>query len=657
MHNTLNHYVKNPLDYLAGVLLGQSALMRRQVGYWCITIILHGLCLALLAFALAPDFSTSLPARWLVVADIAGILGFYGLIRASERFAIAPATLAFAQAAFAIVAIIMAYAISGALRHIALALLIMVLFFCAVTQAPKPSRSLSALAILLLGMASVVMHRSDPALFRSEQELLHIAFAAGTVVLLTFVTNHFNRLLYRLTAQKEELTDMVTRIQLLATHDELTGLPNRAYMHSMLAREAQRHQRESQTLCIAMLDLDLIKRINDCFGRPTGDKVLSKFAHHASSALRTSDVLARWGGEEFFLLMPNTGLQAGMRVLERMRSQIAALDFPDFDHSLRLTFSAGMAALVQGESLPNAIERAVKALHQAKAAGRNTVRFFDADMEAAVTARIQLEHELNEALREQQFRVHYQPQVDAAGLMTGVEALVRWQHPQRGLVLPSEFIPVTEETGLIVPLGYWVLEAACKQLARWGMRAETAHLSISVNVSARQFRHVNFLRRVLGMIDLHDINPRRLRLELTESMLIENIDDTIAKMSVLKTHGVSFSLDDFGTGYSSLSYLKRLPIDELKIDQSFVREVLTDGNDAVIACSIVALARSLGLAVIAEGVESEGQRNFLIENGCLHFQGFLYSEALPVEQCEAFLHRQGLHAVLSPTAPPVVSLR
>ncbi len=644
-----------PFERLASVIFSKEAVVRRQLAYWAVTVGVYGLHLVLFLFSAFHGNSPLPSARWLLAVELASVVTFYGLIRASGRFGIASSVLAFMQAGFAIVAMIAAYAISGEMRSAALALLLTGLVFFTLTLTPQHSNRLYGFAIVLLSLVSLGMHRSDPDFFPLEKEALHIAFAIGVVLLLACVSGHFNRRLRRMKAQKDELSKNITRIQLLATHDELTGLPNRANMRALLAREAQRHKREGQTLCLAMLDLDLFKRVNDSYGHPVGDRVLCKFAHHASAVLRTTDVLSRWGGEEFCLLMPNTSLQAGMRVLERMRSQIAALDFSCIDQDLHITFSAGLAALSQGESMMDAIERADKALYQAKAAGRNTVRFFDADMEAAVTARIQLESELNEALREQQFHVHYQPQVDATGLMTGAEALIRWQHPVRGMVCPAEFIPVTEETGLIVPLGYWVLDVACKQLARWAERTETAHLNISVNVSARQFRHLDFLRRVLGMIDTHGINPRRLRLELTESMLIENIEDTIAKMSVLKSRGVSFSLDDFGTGYSSLAYLKRLPIDELKIDQSFVREVLTDTNDAVIACSIVALARSLGLAVIAEGVESEGQRNFLMQNGCLHFQGFLFSEALVAEQCEVFLKRQGLHAVVASPVPAIAA--
>jgi EAL domain-containing protein (putative c-di-GMP-specific phosphodiesterase class I) len=282
-------------------------------------------------------------------------------------------------------------------------------------------------------------------------------------------------------------------------------------------------------------------------------------------------------------------------------------------------------------SVDELLKRADLAMYQAKAAGRNTLRFFDPEMQAALEARTALESELREALREGQFLLWYQAQVDSEGRLTGAEALVRWLHPRRGLVAPARFIPLAEETGLILPLGRWVLETACSQLARWAQRPQTAGLTLAVNVSAREFRHPGFVAQVEAVLEVSGADPHRLKLELTESLLLEDIADTIAKMTALKALGVGFSLDDFGTGYSSLSYLKRLPLDQLKIDQSFVRDVLTDPNDAAIARTIVALAHSLGLAVIAEGVETEGQRAFLLESGCRAFQGYLFGRPGPVE--------------------------
>jgi EAL domain-containing protein (putative c-di-GMP-specific phosphodiesterase class I) len=258
-------------------------------------------------------------------------------------------------------------------------------------------------------------------------------------------------------------------------------------------------------------------------------------------------------------------------------------------------------------------------------------------MQAAVTARTAMESDMRIGLRNGQFVLHYQPQVDSCGGMIGVEALLRWQHPTRGLVSPTEFIPVAELSGLILPLGDWVLETACRQLVAWSGREETAGLSMAVNVSARQFRHADFVSQVVAVLRRTGANPARLKLELTESLLLVDVEEVIAKMSALKACGVGFSLDDFGTGYSSLAYLKRLPLDQLKIDQSFVSDVVSDGNDAAITSAIVALARQLGLSVIAEGVENEAQREFLIHHGCHAYQGYLFGRPVPIEELERTL--------------------
>ena len=265
----------------------------------------------------------------------------------------------------------------------------------------------------------------------------------------------------------------------------------------------------------------------------------------------------------------------------------------------------------------------------------NALRFFDSAMETVVVERAILEKGLREAIKQQQFTLYYQAQISGAQLV-GAEVLIRWQHPARGLVSPNEFIPLAEESGLILPLGGWVLETACQQLAEWGERAEMAHLTVSVNVSANQFRQKDFVEQVLSILDQTGANPFRLKLEVTESMLLSNVDDVIDKMVSLKTRGVGFSLDDFGTGYSSLSYLKRLPLDQLKIAQPFVRDVLSDENDAAIATTIIALAQSFQLDVIAEGVETEAQRDYLSSVGCHAYQGYFFSRPLPLEDFERF---------------------
>jgi EAL domain-containing protein (putative c-di-GMP-specific phosphodiesterase class I) len=300
--------------------------------------------------------------------------------------------------------------------------------------------------------------------------------------------------------------------------------------------------------------------------------------------------------------------------------------------------------LFQGHqtSIEELLKQADLAMYKAKETGRNALRFFDPAMQTVVLARAALEAGLRKAIERKQFLLYYQAQVADGGRVTGVEALVRWQHPQRGIVLPAAFIPMAEETRLIIPLGDWVLQTACNQLAAWATRPEMAHLTVAVNISAQQFREPDFVDKVLAVISQSGANPSRLKLELTESLLVDNMQDIIQKMVALKIKGVCFSLDDFGTGYSSLAYLKRLPLDQLKIDHSFVRDILFDANDAAIAKTILALAESLGLEVIAEGVETIAQRDFLASIGCHAYQGNYFCLPLPSEDFEEFAREAGL---------------
>ncbi|MEB2401586.1 MAG: GGDEF domain-containing phosphodiesterase [Alcaligenaceae bacterium] len=288
----------------------------------------------------------------------------------------------------------------------------------------------------------------------------------------------------------------------------------------------------------------------------------------------------------------------------------------------------------QPESIEEPLKRADMAMHQAKASGRNRVQFFDPQMQAQVRAHMELEGALRVAVERSQFSLYYQPQVDDTGHITGAEVLLRWRHPVKGMISPARFIPLAEETGLIVPLGRWVLEAACTQLAAWAADPHLSQLSLSVNVSATQIRQDSFVSDVFRILDDTGADPRRLNLELTESSLVTEVESVIAKMAALKARGVGFSLDDFGTGYSSLAYLKRLPLDQLKIDQGFVRDILIDPNDAAIAKMTILLAGSLGISVVAEGVETEAQRQFLAKHGCHGYQGYLFGAPMPLEEFE-----------------------
>ena len=427
------------------------------------------------------------------------------------------------------------------------------------------------------------------------------------------------------------------QIRQLAFYDPLTGLPNRRMLMDRLQYALASSARSGACGALLFIDLDHFKTLNDTLGHDKGDLLLQQVAHRLMDAVREEDTVARLGGDEYVVMLE--GLDAQRTVAAGQATQvgekiIAALNVPYrlAGHEFHSTPSIGLT-LFSGHdvALDELLKQADLAMYQAKNAGRNSLRFYDPLMQAAVSQRADLEADIRQGLLFGQYELHYQPQVDAQGRVLGAEALLRWRHPTRGMVSPADFIPVAEESGQIVMLGSWVLETACAQLVSWARDPATAHLSLAVNVSSRQFRQQDFVDHMLAMLDYTGANPRRLKLELTESLLVDNVEDVIAKMSALRARGVGFSLDDFGTGYSSLSYLKRLPLDQLKIDQSFVRDVLSDPNDAAIAKTIVALGHSLGLAVIAEGVETVEQRDFLFDSGCQAYQGYLFSRPLPVD--------------------------
>lgn len=432
-------------------------------------------------------------------------------------------------------------------------------------------------------------------------------------------------------------------IRKLAFFDPLTRLPNRLLLQDRLKQALACSSHNQCAGALLFIDLDNFKGLNDTLGHENGDILLQQVAQRLAHCVRESDTVARLGGDEFVIMLAD---QHDRREDVALRAKSVCEKI--LDHLRQPYYIAGSeqhsaasigVALFEGrhDTVSDLLRRADLAMYQAKGAGRNTVRFFNQDMQAAVSARVAMESDLRQGLREHQFYLCYQPQMNEDGHMIGTEALVRWRHPKQGLISPLTFIPISEETGLILPLGQWVLETACAQLATWGSKPSTAGLSVAVNVSARQFHHEQFVEQIMMALDRSGANPELLKLEITESLFLDDVEATIAKMTALKSKGVRFSLDDFGTGYSSLSYLKRLPLDQLKIDQSFVRDVLTDFNDAAIARTIVILAQSLGLTVIAEGVESEGQRNFLSRNDCHLYQGYLFGPPVPAERLEAMM--------------------
>ena len=432
------------------------------------------------------------------------------------------------------------------------------------------------------------------------------------------------------------------KIQQLAFYDELTGLPNRRLLGDRLHKALGTVARKGRHGALIFIDLDNFKDLNDTQGHDVGDLLLQQVAQRLRECVREVDTVARLGGDEFVVMLEELNPYAGEAALQADGTARKILTLLNQPYELRgqhhhSTPSIGIALFHdQIQSVDELLKRADLAMYQAKAAGRNDLRFYDPGMQAVATARATLEAELRQGLKRHELQLHYQPVVDEARVMGGVEALVRWQHPQRGLIGPGEFIELAEHCGLIIPLGQWVLQAVCEQLVNWSSGLATRDLSIAVNVSARQFRQSDFVQQVLDLLRKTGANPYRLKLELTESLLLADVDDAIEKMTELRSIGVSFALDDFGTGYSSLAYLKRLPLDQLKIDQSFVCDVLTDPNDAAIVRTILALAHSMDLMAVAEGVETEGQRQYLLDNGCATFQGYLFGRPMPVRELELF---------------------
>ncbi len=432
----------------------------------------------------------------------------------------------------------------------------------------------------------------------------------------------------------------------LAFYDPLTGLPNRRLLGERLQTALLHCGRNGQHGAVLLLDLDNFKDINDSMGHEAGDLLLTEVAQRLQRCVRQSDTLARMGGDEFVIVLEALGGDA-QQAGERARSvaekilQLVSQPCPLRDGECHTTLSIGICLFSQEENrAEDILMRADAAMYQAKRSGRNALSFFSREMQEELRARMTLESELYPALEQRQFELHFQPQVDHAGRVLGAEVLLRWNHPLRGMVPPCEFIPLAERCGLIVPIGEWVLHEACRQLQAWAGDACTRHLELAVNVSARQFRHPDFVHQVRTALRQHGVDPTRLKLELTESLVLHNVSDTVDKMRALRQEGLRFSLDDFGTGYSSLAHLKQLPLDQLKIDQSFVQDIDSSVSDAVIVQTIIGMAGNLGLDVIAEGVETEAQRSALERYGCTSYQGYLLSHPLPLGAFELLLAGQ-----------------
>lgn len=432
------------------------------------------------------------------------------------------------------------------------------------------------------------------------------------------------------------------KIRTLAFFDPLTGLANRRLLLEQLRKSMAMSARSHRKRALLMVDLDDFRTLNDSLGHETGDLLLREVAQRMTGCVREIDTVSRHGGDSFVILLElldETDEGAADQAKVIAEKILASLDQPYILQVRECVSTCSIGITVFGDSHENineVLKQADLAMYQAKAAGRNTLRFFAPELQAAVNNRASMEEDLRQGIKSRQFELYYQPQVER-GRLIGAEALVRWNHPRLGILLPGKFIPAAENTRLILPLGNWVLETACRQIAAWAGDEKTAGIVVAVNMSALQLRQPNFVDSVLGVLERTGANPRNLKLELTESMLVDDVEDVIAKMIGLKAHGLKFSVDDFGTGYSSLAYLKRLPLDQLKIDRSFVRDILVDVGSAAIAQTVISLSKTMGLSVIAEGVETVEQWHLLAELGCHSYQGYLFGRPLPVAEFEELL--------------------
>lgn len=461
---------------------------------------------------------------------------------------------------------------------------------------------------------------------------------------LGWLARAFNRMTDALqTLQRAERTRVAAEIHNLAFYDALTRLSNRRLFLERIQLALSLAARSQQCGAVLLLDMDKFKTVNDTLGHEKGDLMLIEVARRVQTCVRDVDTVARLGGDEFGVLVGEIGEEmndASQKIAlvgERIR---AALNQPYLikNHTVHGSVSIGVSMYdPHTESVDMLMKQVDLAMYQAKEAGRDVLRFFDPLMQQRVEAHAALEADLRVALQNQQLQLYYQIQVDDARRPIGAEALIRWNHPQRGMVSPAQFIPVAEESTLILDIGCWVLETAVRQLAAWTDDAQLCPLVLAVNVSAQQFKQVDFVPRLAVLIAEQGIAPARLKLELTESVVLEDISEVIDKMHALKALGVGLSLDDFGTGYSSLTYLKRLPLDQIKIDQSFVRDVTSDANDAVMVKTIIDMAKNFRLQVIAEGVETDAQLAFLQHNGCVEYQGYLFSRPIPLPAFEALV--------------------
>jgi diguanylate cyclase (GGDEF)-like protein/PAS domain S-box-containing protein len=468
-----------------------------------------------------------------------------------------------------------------------------------------------------------------------------------TEILLTRMEVEGKRIIQGVIRDISERKENESQIRNLAYFDPLTALPNRRLMMDRIGQALIASDRSMEFGALMILDLDQFKTLNDTQGHDAGDRLLVDVAQKIAGTLRVVDTVSRMGGDEFLIMVEGLGsnetsaASQAETIAEKIRTAINQRYTPYSGAQEHLSSASIGVTLFQGNrlDLEALLKQADMALYQSKGAGRNTIRFFNPAMQAAIESRAKMDAALRDGLRNDEFQLFYQPQIDSEGLLTGAEALLRWLPKNQPPVGPGDFIPLAEDTGFIIPLGMWVIHTACAQLKSWSQSPSTCDLMLSINISARQFRESNFVENLFDALKSSGANPKLLRLELTESVVLEEVDVVIERMQQIKALGVTFSLDDFGTGFSSLSYLKRLPLSEVKIDRTFVRDIATDPSDEAIVRAIISMSKSLGIEVIAEGVENQTQIDFLKSNGCNRYQGHIFGKPMAIQEWGAFLQR------------------
>jgi diguanylate cyclase (GGDEF)-like protein len=601
----------------------------------------YAICVPLLVLACALGLIEREPALLVAAAMVAVNLGFYVVFRSGLNMKFADPSLTRAQVLTAVTVLMFAVYSFDEGRAMVLNLALVVLTF-GVFRFTTREFVRTALWILA-GYALVInlLMYFKPATVNVYHEWFQWAGLAGLLPLFAMIGGRISRLRERLRKSNEELRSALGAVRQIATHDHLTGLPNRVLFSEELQRALARAERHSRPVTLFFMDLDRFKNINDTLGHQFGDRVLQEAAKRLSSCVREGDIIARLGGDEFVLLVEELGDPPALaEIARKLLAAIANLGAID-GQDLNVSLSIGICAFpTDGRDAKTLLAGADIAMYRAKEQGRNRFVFFSAELQSHTPEKLSLEAGLRHGLERKEFRVHYQPKIDmASGEITGVEALLRWQHPELGLLLPEKFIHLAEETGLIIPIGYWTLREVCARAKTW-QAAGLPRLPVAVNLSACQFSQDQLVPQLAEILKETGMHPDLLELEITESMVMRDPEQAVQLMHNLRSMGVRLTIDDFGTGYSSLGYLKRFPINSLKVDRSFVRDLPHSTDDVAITRAVIAMAHSLQMNVIAEGVELKEQLDVLRKEGCDEFQGYLCRPPLIEEDLIRFVRER-----------------